>query len=101
MFFVNISNMNAIVITCTIAVSLSFVLLCAYAIIPLIQLTKTAKEAEETAKKLNCELDAVNSISQSIISAGKKISAPLISAGSLAAYLLKAFLKNKNKQDRY
>jgi uncharacterized protein YoxC len=87
--------MNNIILMCIVVVSLAVTALCVYAIIALVQITKTSKEMEESAKKINSELAIVNEISKKACMLSEKLSSPLVSAGSVALYLLKTFLKNK------
>ena len=88
-------NINIWLIICLILVTLSIVAVAVYVIFTLIQLRKTAHEMEETLSRVNCELDMVNKVSSKVVDMTEKLSAPLISAGTVLYYIFSSFKKRK------
>ena len=59
--------MNVIIIVSIILVTVSVAAAAVYFIITMIQLAKTAKEAEEALIKINYQMDAVGKVSSSVM----------------------------------
>ena len=58
--------MNGIVLACIILVTVSVIIMAVYFIILMVQLTQTAKEAEDALKKVNAEMEQVQKISSTV-----------------------------------
>ena len=84
-------NINIWMTICLIAAAVSVVAVSVYLILALIQLKKTAKEAEKTFAKINGELDTLNRVSGKVADITGKFSAPVFSAAATVYYLFSAF----------
>jgi len=82
-----------ILIICAVLAGLSFVAVCLFTILALVQITRTVKEAEEAAKKINIELGMINDVSQKALDFGQKVASPIVSVGGIVLYALKILLK--------
>lgn len=58
--------MNGIVLACIILITVAIIITAVYFIIMMVQLTQTAKEAEEALKKVNAEMEQVQKISSTV-----------------------------------
>jgi uncharacterized protein YoxC len=76
---------------------LSLIAVSIYLITALVQIKKTAKEAEMVLQKINVELAVVNKVSGKVSDIADKVSAPLLSAVSVLAYIISGIAKKKKK----
>lgn len=58
--------MNSIVLICVILITIAIIVAVVYFVITMVQLTQTAKEAEDALKKVNSEMDNVQKLSNSV-----------------------------------
>lgn len=58
--------MNGIVLACIMLITVAIIITAVYFIIMMVQLTQTAKEAEEALKKVNAEMEQVQKISSTV-----------------------------------
>jgi uncharacterized protein YoxC len=90
-------NISIWLIICLVLATASIVAVAVYLILVLIQLKKTAKGMEETLARVNYELDMVNKVSDKVANVTDKLSAPLVSAGTVLYYIFSSFKKRKNR----
>lgn len=58
--------MNGIVVACIILVTVAIIVVAIYFVIAMLQITQTAKEAEEALKRVNAEMEQVQKISSTV-----------------------------------
>lgn len=90
-------NINIWLIICLVLATASIVAVAVYLIFVLIQVKNTAKEMERTLSKVNSELDMVNKVSGKVVNITEKMSAPLVSAGTVLYYIFSSFKKKKDR----
>lgn len=88
-------NFNSWIIICIVLSTIALIAVAVYLIIALLQIRRTAKEMEESLKRVNTELDMLNKVSGKVLSMTEKISSPLMSAFSVLFYI---FSGNKSKR---
>ncbi|MEA5001806.1 MAG: hypothetical protein VB017_08025 [Endomicrobiaceae bacterium] len=84
--------MNEIIIICIVLLTVSVVAAAVYFIITMIQIAKTAKQAEEVLSKMNSEMDKVEMMSDAVTKIFNFIPGSLI---NIAASVMSLFFKNK------
>jgi hypothetical protein len=76
---------------------ISLIAVSAYLIVVLIQIKKTAREAEMVLQKVNVELAVVNKVSGKVADITDKVSAPVLSVISALVYIVSGVVKKKKK----
>ncbi len=97
--------MNTFITILLSLVTIGFIVLVFYAVITLIQIKQTAKEVQETLKKVNLQLDNMNkiiSIVSSITSSIPPVLLPVISflGGSIGLIVKKIFSFRRKINER-
>jgi len=91
---------ESLVITIVVfLIGMSIIVGTIYLIITLVQIRKTAREVENTVKKVNIELDFVNRTSNKFMLICGKFSSLLTSVSSILFYAFSKIIKNKRGEN--
>jgi uncharacterized membrane protein SirB2 len=91
--------MNTIVAVCVILVTLAIVIGIIFAIRTLVQIRRTAREAETLLKSINAEINTVMRITGSISAFIDRFSSPWVKVGSWFTGIVSSLMK-KHRQEK-
>lgn len=90
--------MNSVLIVCAIVVTLAIVVAIVFVIRTLLQVQRTAREAEMLIKNLNEEISTVLRITGNISAFVDRLSSPWVRVGSWFTGIASMFFRNRRKE---